>query len=96
MEKTSEELKKFKEHFLANTINIKIVDTTEERSFYHWKTLIFNSLNVEEMLEIANYIIKTFSQKGKFSHLLPKLNCRDGLLALTVDEDQIKKFILKK
>ena len=90
----SPELKAFKEHFQASC-SVKVTDTAENKSYFHWKRLCFNALNCEEMLQIAQYIKNTFSNVGDYSHLRPKLHIYDDGLCLTVDVSEIKDKILK-
>ena len=90
----SPELKAFKEHFKANC-SVKVTDVIEDRTFFHWKRLCFNSLDCEEMMQIAQYIKNTFSNPGNYSHLLPKVYVYNHELCLTVDVSDIKNKILK-
>jgi hypothetical protein len=90
----SPELKAFKEHFKANC-SVKVTDTVENKSYFHWKRLCFNSLNCEELLQIAQYIKNTFSNTDNDSHLRLKLHIYDDGLCLTVDVSDIKDKILK-
>jgi len=90
----SKELFCFKVDFATKT-HIKIASTIEERTFFHWKRLVFQSLNCEEMATIAKYIKDTFSTPGKYSHILPKLGSYNGCLTLTVHREQIEEFIMK-
>jgi hypothetical protein len=90
----SKELKEFKKHFVEKT-DIKVCDTVEDTSFYHWKRLIFNNLNCDEMSVISEYIKDTFSSPDKYTHLLPKLQSYENKLSLTIDVDIIRKFIIK-
>jgi hypothetical protein len=91
----SKELSAFKNHFEQNC-SVRITDTIEERTYPHWKRLVFGHLNCEELEEISRYIRDTFSTKGRYSHKLPKLGCYDGELCLTVDSQYIKEFIMDK
>lgn len=88
----SSEITKFYNHFKTNC-KVKVVDVIEERTFFHWKRLVFNDLNCEEMLEVATYIKNTFSTKGNYSHLLPTLHTYNDRLCLTVDVSEINKKI---
>jgi hypothetical protein len=90
----SPELKAFKEHFKANCF-VKVTNTVEDRAFFHWKRLCFDSLNCEEMIQIAQYIKKTFSNPGDYSHLQPKISVYNYELCLTLDVSEIKDKILK-
>tara|TARA_Y100000389_G_scaffold91448_1_gene88034 strand:+ start:2858 stop:3154 length:297 start_codon:yes stop_codon:yes gene_type:complete len=76
--------------------NIK-VKSLEERSYPHWKRLVFlNGLNCEEMFLVALYIKDTFSVEGKYNHKSPKLHEYKGCLVLTIDEDEIKRAIISE
>ena len=88
----SKELEKFYNHFKKNC-NVRVVGTSESRTFYHWKRLILEPLSSDEMLELAYYIKATFSNKGLYSHLLPKLGSFGNQLCLTVDVSQINEKI---
>jgi hypothetical protein len=89
----SPELKKFKDHFIQQT-RMNPIACEENRTFMHWKRLIFAQLNCNDMEKISNYIKETFSTPGKFSHHLPKIQgWENNCIALTVDVSQIKEFI---
>ena len=92
METKSVELTKFYNHFKKNC-TVKVIDTAESRTYFHWKRLLFDSLNSDQMLELADYIKETFSTRGLYSHNLPKLHAFDGRLCLTVDVEQINEKI---
>ena len=68
-------------------------DTEENRTFYHWKRLIFTELNSEQLKKISEFIIKNFSTRGQYSHLLPTLHSFEGNIALTFDRDDINEFL---
>ena len=93
----SEELKTFLEHFKRNC-SVMVVETIEERNYFHWKRLCFESLNSEELGEISKYIIKYFSQIGNYSHILPKVHAYQYLggmqLCLTIEDREIRKFLM--
>jgi hypothetical protein len=89
----SKELLAFKKHFQENC-SIKVEMTIEDKSYFHWKRLVFHSLNCEQMNEVSWYIRKTFSKEENYSHLLPKLGVHNGFLCLTVDVIQIKEKIM--
>jgi len=91
----SKEIAAFKKHFEANCPRIKVITTVECNTYPHWKRLIFASLNCEEMMEVARYIKKTFSNEGMYSHLRPRLGVDDNYLSLTVDIAQIQEKIMK-
>jgi len=92
----SKELTALKMDFKEKCPNIK-VKSLEERSYPHWKRLVFlEGLNCEEMFLLAMYIKDTFSVEGKYSHKLPKLHEYRGNLVLTIDEDEIKRAILSE
>lgn len=88
----SKELTAFRKHFEANT-SIRVVRSLEERYCPHWKRLLLPSLNCDELAQVSDYIRRTFSSAGTYSHRLPKLGSYDGALCLTVDVGQIKEFI---
>lgn len=90
----SNELSRFKEHFEKNT-NMKVHDTYEHHSCYHWKRLLFSELNSEQLVIIGQYIKDTFSTPGKYSHLLPKIQTWGNDISITVDVDIINQFIPK-
>ena len=89
----SKELSAFKKHFQENC-SIKIIHTIENERCFHWKRLCFQELNCEQMEEVSRYIKRTFSNEGRFSHLLPGLVVYDNFLCLTVDVKQIKEKIM--
>ena len=91
--KPSPELKKLSTHFTEHT-GIQPLGIMEERNCFHWKRLIFQSLNCEQMEAIAKYIKKTFSKTGIYTHLSPRVGVCDGHLCLTVDAAQVKEFIM--
>ena len=92
----SKELTALKMDFKEKCPNIK-VKSLEERSYPHWKRLVFlEGLNCEEMFLLAMYIKDTFSVEGRYSHKLPKLHEYKGDLVLTIDESQIKQAILSE
>ena len=90
--KPSPELKKLSTHFTEYT-GIKPLGIMEERNCPHWKRLIFQSLNCEQMEMIADYIRTTFSKKGLYTHLSPNLHSYDGYLCLTIDGREVNEFI---
>lgn len=89
----SKELDKFKKSFEDSTGIL--VDTLEESHIPHWKRLVFynSSLNRLDILNVSLYISETFSEKGTYSDLLPKLGVYKNQLVLTVGINQIKEFI---
>ena len=91
----SPELKAFKAHFESKT-NIRVMDTKEDKQYFHWKRLIFPQLDAEQMMWIAEYILMNFSTPGRYSHRLPKLHAHGGCIALTIDKEQIHEFIISK
>jgi hypothetical protein len=91
----SKELAAFRKHFQENC-SVRVEMTIEDENYFHWKRLVFHSLNCEEMNEISKYIQNTFSNEGKYSHLLPKLGVHNGFLCLTVDSKEIKEKIMGK
>jgi hypothetical protein len=91
----SKELNAFKSHFETST-GLKVMDIYEDRTTPHWKRLLFDTLNSEEMLKIAEYIIMNFSTPGRYSHLLPKFHSYNGCAALTIGVDEIQKFIINR
>lgn len=92
--KMSDELLRFKEHFERNT-NIKVHDVYEHQSCYHWKRLLFYELNCEQLAIIGQYLKKTFSTPGKYSHLLPKIQTWGNDISITIDANLINQFIPK-
>lgn len=90
----SKELTALKMDFKEKCPNIK-VRSLEERSYPHWKRLVFlQGLNCEEMFLLSRYIKDTFSVEGKYNHKSPTLHEYKGSLVLTIDEDEIKRAIL--
>lgn len=90
----SKELTALKMDFKEKCPNIK-VRSLEERSYPHWKRLVFlQGLNCEEMAELSWYIRTTFSVEGRYNHKSPTLHEYKGSLVLTIDEDEIKRAIL--
>ena len=89
----TKELKAFKEHF-ESWCDIKVQLTIEDKRTPHWKRLVFDSMDCDDMEGISNYIHNTFSNKGRYSHKLPTLGVHNGFLCLTVDVAQIKEKIL--
>ena len=89
----SKELTAFKKHFQSNC-SIKLVKAIEESHCPHWKRLAIETLDCEQMAELAWYIRTTFSVEGKYSHKLPTLKEYKGYLCLTVDKSQIQRSIL--
>ena len=92
---TSKELKAFRAHFETST-GLRVTDIYEDRTTPHWKRLLFDSLDAEKLLKIAEYIMMNFSTPGRYSHLLPNVHAYQGYVALTIGEDEIHKFIIKK
>ena len=88
----SEELIRLRNEFIKST-GITPDDTEENRTFYHWKRLIFTELNSEQLKKISEFIIKNFSTRGQYSHLLPTLHSFEGNIALTFDRDDINEFL---
>lgn len=90
------ELKKLVKHFKENC-NVRVVSTIEERTFPHWKRLVFDSLNCDDMMKISEYIKTYFSEKGNYSHLLPQLHAYNyngnSCICLTFDIEEIKKHL---
>ena len=93
MEVISIELKKFKEHFEKNT-GIKIQNTIEERNYFHWKRLVFDKLECDDLIKIGNYLKKYFHEDNYYYEYSPSLHVYNGMLTLTADIKLIKKFIL--
>jgi hypothetical protein len=48
------------------------------------------------MLKISEYLLMNFSTPGRFSHLLPSIHTFQGYVALTIDENMIKEFIIDR
>jgi hypothetical protein len=92
--KSSKELIAFKNDFENNT-GIKVVGLIESKNYFHWKRLVLEKLDCDEMIKISNYIVKRFSTPGIYTHLSVQLSTFDNNLCLTVDVEYIKKFILK-
>lgn len=91
----SKELSAFKKHFEQNC-SVKLMGALEERTYPHWKRLMFGGLNCDDLEEISRYIRNTFSTPNRYSHKIPILGCYDGELCLTVDIQYIKEFIIDK
>ena len=89
----SKELIAFKKHFEFNT-GIKVEEAVEDHR--HWKRLLFQSLNAEQLLKISEYILLNFSTPGRFSHRLIKLHGYRGTMALTADIDEVNEFIIQR
>ena len=89
----SKELIAFKKHFESHT-GIKVEATAEDH--HHWKRLLFQSLDAEQLLKISEYILLNFSTPGRFSHLLIKLHGYRGAMALTADINEVNKFIIQR
>jgi len=92
----SKELMAFMEDFETHT-GIK-VEPIEERHAPHWKRLvprIDRSLNAEQLEKISAYARMRFSEPGFYTHLCLKVQPFGTQLAITVDEQYIKKFITK-
>jgi hypothetical protein len=88
----SKELRLLLDAFKKST-GITPIGVREDRTFYHWKRLIFGQLNSEQLLKISEFIVSHFSTRGKYSHLLPTLHSFDGQLALTFDAEEINEFL---
>ena len=88
----SKELSAFKKHFESNT-KIKVYNTIEDRTFYHWKRLVLNSLNSKELMIISKYISINFSISNKHTQSV-KLGVYNNQLVLTADVKIINEFIL--
>jgi|688.fasta_scaffold42866_11 hypothetical protein len=91
----SKELKAFKDNFETST-GLKVDHSYEDTTTPHWKRLLFRSLNAEKMLKISEYLLMNFSTPGRFSHLLPSIHTFQGYVALTIDENMIKEFIIDR
>ena len=91
----SKELLAFLKHFQANC-SVRVEMAIEERTYLHWKRLVFHKLNCEEMDEISQYIKDTFSEKDRYTHLLPTIGVYNGFLCLTIDEKFIREIIMDK
>lgn len=89
----SKELIAFYRHFVANC-SVKVEMSLEEKTYFHWKRLVFHQLNHDDLVKIAQYLRDTFRNEGRYSHLLPKLGSYNGYLCLTVDVSQIREKIL--
>ena len=93
----SKTLKAFQTHFDIYCNIRKPLDAYEDRTAPHWKRLRwYGNLNSDELEEIAKYIKYTFSNEGKYTHLLPVLGVHEGFISLTVDEELIQKYIIDK
>ena len=90
----SPELLALKKDF-ESTTSMKVCGVEENRTFFHWKRLLFDELNCVDMVIISTYIRKRFSVEGNYSHLLPKLHSYNGVLALSISVEEIKKHIIK-
>lgn len=90
----STELKALKNDF-ESTTGMKVSGIEENRTFFHWKRLMFDELNCVDMNIISRYIRKRFTVTGNYTHLLPKLHSYNGVLALTISVEEIKKHIIK-
>ncbi|MFA5418777.1 MAG: hypothetical protein WC341_09985 [Bacteroidales bacterium] len=91
----SKEIIAFKEDFEAST-NLKVYGIREHPNYFEWKRLVLGELNADQMIVVAEYLRTRFYTKGKFTHLSPKIHSYDDRLVLTVDEEDIQKFILNK
>lgn len=90
----SDELRILENEFIKST-GIKPMGAIEEKHLPHWKRLIFNEhLNCVQLERISNFIRENFSERGTYSHLLPKLHTYNGFLCLSVDAEEIKKFLM--
>lgn len=92
----SKELLAFAEDFETHT-GIR-VEPIEERHAPHWKRLlprIDRSLDTEKMEKIAAYARMRFSEPRYYTHLCLKVQAFGAQLAITVDEQYIKKYITK-
>ena len=87
-------LKEFAEDFTTET-GIK-VHTLEERTFPHWKRLVFNQgLNCEQLEKIASFIKTRFSQARLYSHLMVTLGRYEDKLCLTADVKDLERVYNK-
>ena len=93
----SPELKALVEHFKENCNESLFCGTLETKTYFHWKRLVLKSgLDCEELQEISNYIKKTFSNKGRYTHKLPKVCIHKNDLCLTIDAELIREKIMVK
>jgi hypothetical protein len=92
----SPELKALVEHF-KRECNVKLLfcGTLEQKQYPHWKRLVLTpGLDCEELQELSNYIKKTFSNKGRYTHKLPRVGIYNNELCLTVDIELIREKIM--
>ena len=93
----SPELKELSKHFKKNCNEDLFCGTIEQNHLPHWKRLVLKStLDCEELQEISNYIKKTFSNKGRYTHKLPKVGIYKNDLCLTIDAELIREKIMAK
>ncbi len=60
---------------------------------YPWVSIHLPQLDCEQMMSLSKWIRETFSQEGKYSHLLPKIGLRLGSFCLVISREQcIEKF----
>ena len=84
-------LKIFSQDFTQAT-GIKVHAHCDDRTYPHWKRLILPSgLTCDDMEKISNFIKETFSQKGKYSHLLVTLGSHNGGITLTADIKDLER-----
>jgi hypothetical protein len=95
MEEISKELKDVKDHFEKNT-GIKVQKTIEERNYFHWKRLVFEKLECDDLIKIGNYLKKYFHEDNYYYEYSISLHEYCGMMTLTIDERLIKKFIIDK
>lgn len=94
MSEQTKELTALANHFKMHS-GMKLRGAYEDRTFNHWKRLELGPMNVEDMEKLTIYIRNTFTEKGKYSHLLPSLHSYEGTICLTVDVEWVKRFIMK-
>lgn len=90
----SDELKVLQNAFIKST-GIKPIGTVEEKHLPHWKRLVLDNMNCEQLERVSKFIKENFYERGTYSHLLPKLHTFNGYLCLSVDVEEIKKFLIK-
>lgn len=66
---------------------------------YGWVTIIpkKQQLTCEEIMDINSFIVRTFTVKGNFTHLLPKIQVVQGMnggfyIGIIVDESTLEKL----
>lgn len=58
---------------------------------YPWVSIHLPQLDCSQMISVSEWIMETFSEKGRYSHLLPKLGMRNGSFCLVISREQCQE-----